>query len=49
MSKKMYIPVSSNGRNYKLYMDDIYKIHSRSKLIKPSIPHYHYSDLLHKF
>jgi hypothetical protein len=49
MGKKMYIPVKNNGKSYKLYMDDIYKIHSISKIVKPPLPLYDDFDCLRKF
>jgi hypothetical protein len=40
MAKKMYIPVNKNGRNYKVFMDDLVKVHTISKLRRPSLPNY---------
>lgn len=40
MGKKSYIPVIANGKKYKLYMDDLYKIHSISKIRRPAVPAY---------
>lgn len=40
MAKKMYIPVNKNGRNYKVFMDDLIKVHTISKLRRPSLPNY---------
>lgn len=49
MAKKMYIPVNSNGRNYKLFMDDIVKVHSINKSRRPRVPSYNATDSSPKF
>ena len=49
MAKKMYIPVCKNGRSYKVFMDDINKIHSISKARRPAVPAYDYLDSPVKF
>lgn len=37
----MYIPLMKNGRNYKLFTDDISRVHSRnSKISRPPVPAY---------
>ena len=40
MAKRVYIPVSANGRKYKLYMDDVHKVHTINKARKPPVPSY---------
>ena len=49
MAKKLYIPVSSNSKNYKLYMDDIKKIHSIAKPRRPPVPAFNYGESPIKF
>lgn len=49
MSKKLYIPVVKNGRNYKLYMDDLAKVRPISKKMRPPVPSYHQSDSIVKY
>lgn len=44
MAKKMYIPVSNSGNKYKLFMDDIKKVHSIVKQRRPPVPSYNYMD-----
>ena len=44
MAKKLYIPVSANNKNYKLYMDDIKKIHSITKSRRPPVPSFNYAE-----
>lgn len=40
MAKKLYIPVNKNGKMYKIFMDDINKVHSIAKLRRPPVPAY---------
>lgn len=41
MGKKTYIPLMKSGRNYKLFTDDISRVHSRSsKVSRPPVPAY---------
>jgi len=40
MGKRIFIAVNANGRNYKVYMDDVVKVHSIGKLRKPRVPAY---------
>lgn len=49
MAKKLYIPVSANSKNYKLYMDDIKKIHSIAKSMRPPVPAFSYTESPIKF
>lgn len=49
MAKKLYIPVSANSKSYKLYMDDIKKIHSIAKSRRPPVPAFSYTESPIKF
>ena len=40
MAKKTYINVSKNEHKYRLYMDDLKKIHKISKRPRPVLPAY---------
>lgn len=44
MAKKMFVPVSNSGNKYKLFMDDIKKVHSIYKKQRPPVPSYDYMD-----
>jgi hypothetical protein len=48
MARKMYIPVIVTGRNQKLYVNDLVKIHSIAKRTRPPLPSYHSRDRLTK-
>ena len=41
MVKKLYIPVCSNERNCKLFLDDVKKVHQIKKKKTPVLPKYH--------
>lgn len=49
MVKKTYIPVSSNGKNYKIFTEDIAKVHSIAKSPRPRVPSYNATDSSIKF
>lgn len=49
MVKKTYIPVSSNGKNYKIFMEDIAKVHSIAKSARPRVPSYNETESALKF
>lgn len=49
MAKKMYIPVSHNGNKYKLFMEDVSKVHSIAKSRRPPVPAYDYMESPRKF
>lgn len=49
MGKKLYIPVCQNGRNYKLYMDDLAKARPIAKKTRPPVPSYSENDSLVKY
>lgn len=44
MAKKMYIPVSKNHKTYKIYMDDVKKVHTHIHKTRPSVPAYGMQD-----
>lgn len=40
MAKRAYIPVCQNGRNYKIYLQEVVKVHSIAKKTRPPVPAY---------
>ncbi len=40
MGKKMYIQVRINGKNYKINMIDLIKVHTITKNRRPALPIY---------
>jgi hypothetical protein len=44
MAKKMYIQVRSNGKNYKINMNDLVKVHTITKNRRPALPAYDASE-----
>ena len=49
MGKRQYIPVRSNNNNYKVYMEDIKKIHTIGKSRRPPVPAYNCNESPAKF
>lgn len=49
MGKKTYIIVIAKGKNYKLYMDDLHKIHRIYKERRPPVPAYNQEESPRKF
>lgn len=41
MSKKKYVPLRKRNREYRLYLDDIAKVHKRICKPRPPLPPYH--------
>lgn len=40
MAKKTYIKVERNDNRYRVYMEDVKKIHKIAKKERPPLPHY---------
>jgi len=40
MGKKLYIPICKQGKQYKIFMDDLIKVHSIHKSQRPPVPCY---------
>ena len=49
MAKKMYIPVNKNGKIYKIFMNDLVKVHSISKNRRPALPSYDVAEPITKY
>ena len=43
MVKKMFVPVMSNGKPYKIFIEDIKKVHQIAKKRRPAPPAYNES------
>lgn len=40
MTRRQFLPVSTQGKGYKIYIDDIHKVHQRIHKKTPNIPKY---------
>jgi hypothetical protein len=49
MAKKMYIPVNKNGKIYRIFMNDLVKVHSISKNRRPALPSYDVAESFTKY
>lgn len=43
MAKKIYVPVTANGKPIKLFLDDVKKVHQIAKRKLPALPAYNRS------
>lgn len=41
MGKKMYVPVFTNNKSYKLFLDDVKRVHQKPIRKTPALPSYH--------
>ena len=48
MAKKLYVPVQANGRQYKLFLDDVKRVHQISKRRIPVVAAYYGANVSSK-